>query len=283
MTEYPRRDKYFAHRLTRLLFKSCACQEIGHHAVCLLCHIAHTEDAARYQGPVTFWNEQLMTTLGFTHRKQLIKARDLAIGAGWLHYDRAHDRAVGYYWTDIPASVSDFNDSPIEPASMCTPQDTEVSGLCTSQGTGVGTGVGTGMGTPSTLSLSRIPKEESPNGDGRLVRKKGKAKPKAEAFDPTSVEMPAELGEAFRPDWLDWCKHRREIGKSLTETSVKRQMKMLAGLGFDKARQSVENAIQFEWRGLYPPKDTDSATPNHTPRASADSPSLLTKKMSEPN
>jgi hypothetical protein len=155
---YPKRDQYYAHRLTRLLFKSCACQEIGHQAVCLLCHIAHTEDAARYQGPVTFWNDQLMATLGFKHRKDLNKARNLAIRFGWLHYDRAHDRAVGYYWTDIPARVSGYTDGPIEPISTCTPRDTEVGGLCTSQGTGVGTGVGTGMGTgmgtPSTLSLS---------------------------------------------------------------------------------------------------------------------------------
>ena len=62
MSAYPKRESFFAHRLTRLLFKGCAAQEIGQYAVLLVIQIAHTEDAARYQGPVRFWNSQLMAT-----------------------------------------------------------------------------------------------------------------------------------------------------------------------------------------------------------------------------
>lgn len=111
---YPPRPSHFAHRVTRLLFKSCACQDVGHHAVLLVAHIAHTEDAARYQGPVRFWNSQLMETLGFKSPKQLSDARRRAIEAGWLHYDRGGTREVGRYWTDIPPSVQKFDDRPIE-------------------------------------------------------------------------------------------------------------------------------------------------------------------------
>jgi hypothetical protein len=111
---YPLRQSHHAHRLTRLSFKSCAALAIGHHAVCLITHIAHTEDAARYQGPVRFWNSQLMETLGFSSPKQLTTARSKAIEFGWLAYDRTNDRSVGHYWTLIPPHVARFDDHPVE-------------------------------------------------------------------------------------------------------------------------------------------------------------------------
>lgn len=82
--DYPKRSSHFAHKFSRLLFKSCAAQDIGHHAVLLLVHIVHTEDAARYQRPVRFGISQLLETLGFSSERQLRQARDKAIAAGWL-------------------------------------------------------------------------------------------------------------------------------------------------------------------------------------------------------
>lgn len=115
VSAYPCRDQYYAHKLTRLLFKSCAAQSIGQDAVLLIIHIAHTEDAARYQGPVRFWNSQLNEVLGFRSPKSLNNARAKAVAAGWLVYERPNDRADGRYWTCIPSSVLRFDDSPIEP------------------------------------------------------------------------------------------------------------------------------------------------------------------------
>jgi hypothetical protein len=37
----------------------------------LIVHIAHTEDAARYRGPVRFWNSQLVETLGLPFERAL--------------------------------------------------------------------------------------------------------------------------------------------------------------------------------------------------------------------
>ncbi len=127
MSSYPTdRKPYFAHRITRLLFKSCAAQRIGQDAVLLVIHIAHTEDAARYQGPVRFWNSQLNEVLGFRSPKSLNNARAKAVEAGWLVYERPHDRADGRYWTTIPPYVERFNDEPIEPFSIpSTEQETE--------------------------------------------------------------------------------------------------------------------------------------------------------------
>lgn len=115
MADYPKRDPFFAHRFVRLLQKSCAAMEIGPNACLLLCYIAHTEDAVRYSGPVKFWNEQLMTTMGFKSPKQLNDCRKRAVEAGWLVYERSGHRQVGKYWVAIPAEFEGLDDSVIEP------------------------------------------------------------------------------------------------------------------------------------------------------------------------
>ena len=113
--DYPKRDPFFAHRFVRLLQKSCAAMDIGQNACLLLCYIAHTEDAMRYSSAVKFWNEQLMTTMGFKSPKQLNDARSKAVQAGWLIYIRSGHREVGRYWVTIPREYEDMADAPIEP------------------------------------------------------------------------------------------------------------------------------------------------------------------------
>lgn len=112
---YPRRGSHFAHRFVRVLQKSCAASEIGHAACLLVTYVAHTEDAIRYSAPVKFWNEQLMSTLGFSSPKQLNNARQKAIDAGWLVYQREGNRHVGKYWVTIPDEFAELSDRPIEP------------------------------------------------------------------------------------------------------------------------------------------------------------------------
>lgn len=111
---YPKRDVFFSHRFVRLLQKSCAAQDIGCNACLLLCYIAHTEDAARYSGPVRFWNEQLMNVMGFKSPKQLNDARAKAEQAGWLVYIRTGNREVGRYWVTIPEHFEGLSDGVIE-------------------------------------------------------------------------------------------------------------------------------------------------------------------------
>ena len=151
MKAKPKRDPFFAHKLVRLLFKTCATLEIGEQAVLLIIHIAHTEDAIRYSKPVSFWNSQLDSVLGFRSPKQLNAARQRAIDAGWLHYERKTDRQVGYYWTDIPSRFEAISDLPIE--NPCIPNsehETESIPITLSEnGTHSGKHSGTHSGKPS--------------------------------------------------------------------------------------------------------------------------------------
>lgn len=144
---YPKRDQFFAHRFTRLVFKSCAIQRLGHHAALLVIHIAHTEDAARYSGPVTFWNSQLSETLGFTSPKQLANARAVAIDLGWLHYERHGTRSVGNYWVTIPPGATRFDDQPIEePLAILSPGGTNPVPILSQLGTNCGMNPGKNCG-----------------------------------------------------------------------------------------------------------------------------------------
>ena len=113
---YPQRSSHFAHRYTRLLTKTCAAQEIGHIAFTLCVVIAHQEDAKRYRGAVTFYNEQLMPLVGVSKWEALDKARQRATDAGWLHYTPGNKgkRLPGHYWVTIPADLADSADLPCD-------------------------------------------------------------------------------------------------------------------------------------------------------------------------
>ncbi len=87
----------------------------GHYATLLIIHIAHTEDAARYRGPVRFWNSQLVETLGLPSDRALRTAIRKAVEFGVLHFERRSNRQVGNYFVKIPPDWEGLDDSPIEP------------------------------------------------------------------------------------------------------------------------------------------------------------------------
>lgn len=107
---YPKRSTHFAHKLVRLMLHSCAAQEIGPDGFLVVTAIAHAEDAKRYSGPVTYWNEQLLPILGFGSWGQLDRARKRAIEAGWLHYECGGKGKVGKYWATVPSHLVESPD-----------------------------------------------------------------------------------------------------------------------------------------------------------------------------
>lgn len=114
MTQYPKRQKYFAQRFIRLITKTAAAMEIGADGAWLLTLIVTQEDAKWYTGPVNFWNEQLFGLLGFASKKPLVKARQKCIDAGWLHYIEGGKGKPGKYWVTIPTGYASLPDGPCD-------------------------------------------------------------------------------------------------------------------------------------------------------------------------
>ena len=105
MAEYPKRPKFWANRLIRVLHKSCAANDIGVEACWLVTVIVQVEDSTRYSKAVTFWNGQLLPVTGFESWGRLDRARARAVEAGWLHYESGGRRQAGKYWATIPPEV----------------------------------------------------------------------------------------------------------------------------------------------------------------------------------
>jgi len=111
---YTTRDNHFAHKTFRLMHKASVPAEIGRDAFCIVAVILHTEDAARYRGPVSFYNSQLMETLGFSKWETFDKARQKAIDSGWLAYTGFGNRKPGLYYVTIPSQYSVVEDGLME-------------------------------------------------------------------------------------------------------------------------------------------------------------------------
>ena len=292
MTEYPEREKFFSHKFVRLLSKSCAALDIGQHACLLCCYIAHTEDASRYSGPVRYWNEQLMSCMGFRSPNQLIRARTAAVEAGWLVYERASDRQVGRYWVTVPAQFDGLTDDVIEPnhSENGTPSKPKDAGFelhesidtpefrdawaqwcdyrakkkqpLTRRIADAHLSVCESLGSQEAIAaIERTIK------DGRSRLKQ--PEPEIETEIPESIDTPE-----FRAAWSLWEAHRRDIKKPLTPTSVRQQLKSLSALGLSRAIASIEHTIEKGWIGLREPesnnRQTGAATTNQKVLSIAD-------------
>jgi hypothetical protein len=114
VTEYPTdRPKYFAHKIIRLMIRTCAAQKIGTDAAWLVTLIAHTEDAGHYKQSISFWNDQLISVTGFGTWGKLDRARKKAIKAGWLHYEPGGKGKVGLYWVMQPPETEGLPDGSV--------------------------------------------------------------------------------------------------------------------------------------------------------------------------
>lgn len=114
MSEYPRREQYFAFKFCRLLTKTAAAQELGADVCWLLTVVANQEDAKRYRGAVTYYNEQLMPLVGVNSPEALNRVRKKAIKCGWLHYEPGGKRKAGRYWVVVPDECEGIEDGPCD-------------------------------------------------------------------------------------------------------------------------------------------------------------------------
>lgn len=288
---YPKRESHFAHRFVRVLQKSCAAQDIGRDAVLLLCFISHTEDAARYSGPVRFWNSQLEQTMGYTSPKQLNNARRKAVESGWLHYDRSGPRDVGEYFVIIPDRFKTIPDGPIEEPILSLngknkkqDGDAILSELGMNGGKDSGKDPGKNSGKPSNPSPNPNP---SPNTGATssqtdLVASQSISPPAPPAL-PAQLEPPLPPAPAEKeirpedvplPDCLNvpeflaardaWFKQRRRKRISLRPEFVQGQYAKLAPLGPVQAAACLEYTVTQDYSGVFPEKFANGRSPANT-------------------
>lgn len=113
LPSYPKRESCFAFRFCRSLAKRVVANELGSAMCWMLTAIVMQEDARRYSGAVTFYNEQLLPICGFASVGVLDRCRKKAIAAGWLHYEPGGKGRPGKYWVLAP-EVAECDDSPID-------------------------------------------------------------------------------------------------------------------------------------------------------------------------
>lgn len=111
---YPQRPPYFSMKFTRLLVKACVANEHGPQVFTLLATVAATEDSAKYQRAVTFYDSQLMPLIGANSQDTLARVRSRAVAAGWLAYKPGRKGVPGSYWVTIPATAEAFTDAPVD-------------------------------------------------------------------------------------------------------------------------------------------------------------------------
>ncbi len=214
------RPPYFAMRVLRLATKTALAQHCGTDVLALLCVIAVTEDARRYRGPVAFWNDQLLTLLGFGKWDRLDRARKAAVKAGWLLYEPGGRHKVGLYRVVIPADLQGISDTAVDEGS--TPESGYQEGE--RQRELQGERAGERQGEPSYL----IPQPEpSPsNGDGdewRGIEKQLRAEGVREGREAIQQAREAGCSPADIQAVIDYFRSRRDAWE-LPEAALYRRV-----------------------------------------------------------
>ena len=60
--------------------------------------------------------------------------------------------------------------------------------------------------------------------------------------------------DEFKQAWEDWKQHRVFMKEPLGPMAIKRQLNFLKSLGEERAIQSIDNSINYNWTGLFSPK-----------------------------
>jgi len=261
--EYPvgKRGGFFAHKFVRLMHKTALANELGPDVVLLLVFIAHTEDAARYSGPVTFWNSQLQETTGLKKWERLNRCRKQAMDAGWLQYEDGGNRKPGRYWVTIPDGYDQISDAPIEP--NCTglqPDKGYKQGYDEGykQGYDAGYIVGVKQGEPSIPDPDPIPKTVPPGADPE--RPTGKIGGGHE-----QVLIPESLNDPeCRHVAQTWFRYVVEIGlgdrnPENSATQLQEWWQQMARKGREKFLRDVRGSIANGWRTI---RDVDDTRPS---------------------
>ena len=64
-------------------------------------------------------------------------------------------------------------------------------------------------------------------------------------------EMPIGLNVEALEDWIE---HRKEMGRPMTNTAIKRLKRKLMQYPEDVQEQAIERAMEANWQGVFPEK-----------------------------
>lgn len=255
--EYPIKGPFYAHKTFRLMHKAMVAAELGRDSFCILAVILHTEDAARYRGPVSYFNSQLMETLGFRKWEAFNAARQKAIDSGWLQYEGCGKRTAGRYFITIPEGYEAIDDGLVE--ECIYPQSGYKEGYNAGYKAGIIEGIKRGQsgirsgdkqGEPPTLPLDL---SLNPNPE----EKKPPKSPKGErvVFNPSEIVLPPEINSPeMQAAWLLWCKHRAEIKKPLKPTMVEQQLNQFVQWGQNRSIAAIRHTVARGWQGIQEPE-----------------------------
>jgi len=84
--------------------------------------------------------------------------------------------------------------------------------------------------------------------------KEGKKGKKERNINNIIPELPF-LSLEFANSWNDWCTYRKEKGKTLSPTSIKKQLDFLKTVPESEAIEIINNSIMNGWQGLFPLKN----------------------------
>jgi hypothetical protein len=101
--------------------------------------------------------------------------------------------------------------------------------------------------TPPSTPPSTVEKKRE---EKRREEKRKKKKP---SFDPGEVELPFPSPE-FLSVWREWCQHRKEINKPLTETATRNQLRQFSDWGEVRAIAAMRHTMAQGWQGLREPE-----------------------------
>lgn len=182
-TDRPQRPRFFAIRFVRLIEEIGLANQIGPASAWLLAVVAAREDASRYQGPVTYYNGQLLAALGLGSVDTLDRVRSKAVGSGWLSYQPGGRGRPGSYRVVVPDRYAGYLRTGAEVSADQTAEETFTSAPVRTKPEGkCGDNCGTLL--PITLPLSlKTEDPPTPRGGGepaRCPRKGKKADPEAD-------------------------------------------------------------------------------------------------------
>lgn len=110
---YPRgRLAFFSQRYMSYVLRRGLAYDVGSDAIVLLLAVSSAEDRTRYQKPVGFWNDHLMSLTGLS-RNRLFAARKKLTERGWLAYFAGAKGRAPVYFVTVPGGDALIDSSPL--------------------------------------------------------------------------------------------------------------------------------------------------------------------------